>query len=122
VAPDVPALSADPVVLAAADFFTRPVPFQADVVLGIDSVFDSVLDLLSCHESQVFEWLPYISDNPVVGERREWLSGYYGARPKALARRYAPEFTYAEAFEISEYGRRMGLEDIRQRLAPPLMA
>ena len=122
VAPDVPPLTEDPVVLAAADFFTRPVPFQADVVLRSDAVFERVLDLLSCHESQVFEWLPFITGTPLDGERRQWLREFYGARPKALARRYAPDCTYAEAFEISEYGHRIGAEEIQRRLAPPLMA
>jgi len=122
VAPEAPALAADPVVLAAADFFTRPVPFQADVVLGIDAEFEDVLDLLHCHESQVYEWLPFISDTPLVGDRRTWLRQFYGQRPMALARRHAPSFTYAEAFEISEYGRRMSGEEIRQRLGVLQMA
>ena len=122
VAPHVPPLSADPVVLSAADFFTRPIPFQADVVLGIDAVFESVLDLLCCHESQVFEWLPHITGTPIDGDRREWLRRFYGARPRALANRHAADFTYAEAFEISEYGHRMSGRDIQQRLGSLLMA
>lgn len=122
VLPDVAPLSQDPVVLSTADFFTRPLPFQADVVLGIDSVFESVIDLLCCHESQVFEWLPHITDSPISGDRREWLKKFYGARPRALASRHASEFSYAEAFEISEYGRRMSGREIEQRLGSPLMA
>jgi LmbE family N-acetylglucosaminyl deacetylase len=122
VAPEIPALAADPVVLAAADFFTRPIPFQADVMFGIDAVFEAVLDLLHCHESQVYEWLPFITDNPLVGDRRTWLREFYGQRPKALARRHAPSFTYAEAYEISEYGRRMSAAEIRQRLGVLQMA
>ncbi len=122
VAPGTPALRRDPVVLAAADFFTRPAPFRADVVLGTDSVIEPVLDMLSCHASQVFEWLPFISDTPLKGDPRQWLREFYGARPKALARRHAPDFTYAEAFEVSEYGHRMAASEIQQRLGVPLMA
>jgi LmbE family N-acetylglucosaminyl deacetylase len=122
IAPGVPPLTADPVVLAAADFFTRPVPFQADVILRTDSVFDRVLELLSCHESQVFEWLPFITGTPLEGDRRRWLSRFYGARPKALAQRYARDFSYAEAFEISEYGLRMPASEVQRRLTVPQMA
>ncbi len=122
VMPDITPLDRDPVVLSTADFFTRPQPFQADVVLAIDAVFESVIDLLCCHESQVFEWLPHITDTPIAGDRRDWLKTFYGARPRALASRHAPEHRYAEAFEISEYGRRMPSRDIAQRLGSPLMA
>lgn len=122
VTPDVAPLRRDPVVLSTADFFTRPVPFQADVVLGIDDVFESVIDLLCCHESQVFEWLPHITDTPIAGDRREWLRKFYGARPRALASRHASSFSYAEAFEVSEYGQRMSGREIQQRLGTSLMA
>lgn len=122
VAPEAPALAADPVVLSVADFFTRPVPFQADIVLPIDPVVEQVLDLLCCHESQVFEWLPYITGQQLHGDRRDWLRQFYGARPRALARRHAPGYEYAEAFEISEYGRRMAAAEIRLRLGAVLMA
>ena len=122
VVPEVPALAQDPVVLSTADFFTRPLPFQADVVVGMDAEFEAVIDLLSCHQSQVFEWLPHITDSPIDGEPRDWLKRFYGARPRALAKRHSPGFTYAEAFEISEYGRRMPAEEIQRRLGSPLMA
>lgn len=122
VAPDVAPLDKDPVVLASADFFTRPLPFQADVVIGTDAVIETVVDLLCCHESQVFEWLPHITNTPLSGNRRDWLKQFYGARPRALASRHASEFTYAEAFEISEYGRRMSGKEIERRLGSALMA
>ncbi|MGD8833044.1 MAG: PIG-L family deacetylase [Pseudomonadales bacterium] len=119
VVPEVTALAADPVVLYAADFFTRPVPFHADVVLPTDAVLESVLDMLACHESQVFEWLPFMdgeTETLAASDRREWLRRYYGRRPAAIARRWAPRYGYAEAFEISEYGRRLPADEIRRRL------
>ena len=122
VAPEQPPLAQDPVVLYTADFFTRHLPFQSDVVLGMDAEFEAVIDLLCCHESQVFEWLPHITDTPISGDRRAWLKHFYGARPRALAKRHAPACTYAEAFEVSEYGRRMSAEEIQRRLGSPLMA
>ncbi len=117
IVPELPVLASDPVILACADFFTRPVPFQADVVLGIDAVFADVIALLSCHESQVFEWLPHITGSPIGDDPQRWLTEFYGARPAALARRYLPGAQYAEAFEVSEYGRRVRPEEVLERLS-----
>lgn len=114
--PSVPALAADPVVLAMADFFTRPVPFRADVVLDIEPVFEAVVGLLECHESQVFEWLPHVENRTVSEPRRDWLAEFYGRRPRAIARRYAADTRYAEAFELSEYGQRPPVEHIKTLL------
>jgi LmbE family N-acetylglucosaminyl deacetylase len=122
VVPDVPAMSLDPVVLCMADFFSRPNPFTADLVLPIDAVFESALDLLACHESQVFEWLPVMTGVAIEGDRRVWLREFYGRRAAAIARRHAPRCTYAEAFELSEYGRRLPIELLRTKLAAPELA
>lgn len=114
--PEIPPLPADPVVLGMCDFFTRPSPFQADVVLPIDEVFEQVLTLLACHESQVFEWLPHTLNAEVGADRMAWLREFYGPRPEAVARRFAAGARYAEAFEISEYGLRMPAAEVAARL------
>jgi LmbE family N-acetylglucosaminyl deacetylase len=116
VVPEVPPLAREPVVLACADFFSRPNAFTPDVVLPMDEAFEAVVDLLACHESQVFEWLPHMDGTVIEGDRRAWLSRYYGRRPAAIARRYEAGCQYAEAFELSEYGRRMPLTTLRTRL------
>lgn len=56
--PDVPAMKKTPVVMYFYDHFQNP-PFLADVVIAIDDVIDGKFEMLACHESQLFEWLPY---------------------------------------------------------------
>lgn len=107
VEPEASVMAREPVVLGMCDFFERPAPFRADVVLPIDDVFTDVVRLLDCHESQVYEWLPHINGLTVEGEQLEWLAKFYGARPKRIAREFGTQCRYAEAFEISEYGRRI---------------
>ena len=120
IVPNVPALSADPVVAAMVDFFTRPQPFQPDVVVDISSVFDRVVQLLDCHESQLYEWLPHVEQIPEpvppaadVDERRAWLKRFVRRRPRGVAKRWAPNAEYAEVYEISEYARHPSDAELR---------
>ena len=125
VCPDVPALESNPVFAYVTDSFERPYPFTPDVVVPIDEeLVERKYDMLDCHESQLYEWLPYtegiledVPDDP--DERREWLATdpYSGlAEMRDVADRFreqlleqegerrGQEVEYAEAFEVSEYG------------------
>jgi N-acetylglucosamine malate deacetylase 1 len=132
--PDVPALKRDPVVAYLPDRFTRPNPLRGDVVLDVGDQVDSIVAMLACHASQVFEWLPYnrgvLDQVPAADrERRAWLRGWYldHLRPQAdryrreLIAAYGPEsgaaVEYAEVFEISEYAAPLD-EATRRRLFP----
>jgi len=125
ICPDVEPLETNPVMGYVADGFKKPAPFEPDVVLDIDSVIDTKLDVLHCHESQVYEWLPWtfgISEAvpPEGSRRREWLEtemlGYLDANTainvadrfrEELVAKYGErgtEVDHCEAIEISEYG------------------
>jgi LmbE family N-acetylglucosaminyl deacetylase len=124
IVPDVPALDVDPVVAAMVDFFTRPQPFQADVLIDIGAVFDRVVRLLDCHASQVYEWLPHVERIPepvpaAADARLQWLARFVRRRPRAVAKRWGNGCDYAEVFEISEYGRRPGNAELRALFAMP---
>ena len=55
VAPEVPPLKKNPVFLYCEDGFQKPNPFEPDVTVIIDEVFDQKIYAMSAHESQFFE-------------------------------------------------------------------
>lgn len=77
--PEVPAMRYMPVIMYFYDGFQNP-PFQADVTVSIDDVVDRKFEMLDCHVSQMYEWLPYtygtLDQVPTdAKERLEWLHG-----------------------------------------------
>lgn len=133
VAPDTPPLEKNPVFLYFQDHFQKPNPFQPDIAVDITSVIDKKIDAMDAHESQFYEWLPWIggyADEVPQGkaERKIWLkeqrSGSINPQVrKSLEKWYGAEKAgkaqYAEAFEVCEYGSRPSEEDIK-RLFPML--
>lgn len=132
--PDVPALRRDPVVAYLPDLFTKPFPLTADVVLDVTKQIDSIVAMLACQASQVFEWLPYeegILDDVPTDEtaRITWLHDWFRKHvvPRAdrfrdeLIAAYGPErgsgIEFCEVFEISDYAA-MADSETRQRLFP----
>jgi LmbE family N-acetylglucosaminyl deacetylase len=130
IVPGTPALRKNPVFLYFSDRFTRPQPFRPDIVVSIDDVYGKKIDMLDAHASQFYEWLPWhdgqleqVPKDPA--ERKKWLAStrMKSVPPEwseALRKRYgdgAAHIAHAEAFEITEYGRQPGEEEIR-RLFP----
>ncbi|MEK6780817.1 MAG: PIG-L family deacetylase [Bacteroidota bacterium] len=133
VAPDTRALKKNPVFLYFQDYFQRPNPFRPDIAVDITETFDRKINALSAHESQYYEWLPWIggyaSEVPTsAADRLTWLATRQ-TEPltpeilKALEKWYgkdrAMRVKYAEVFEVCEYGTQPGTEEIR-RLFPML--
>ena len=117
----VPSLDYNPTILYLSDAFTKPNPFQADVVIGIDDVIGQKLDMMHCHQSQFYEWLPYnagiIDQVPALeADRRQWLAHQRLKGFEGIAEQYreilvstygekkGSQIRYAEAFEACEYG------------------
>ncbi|HEY1602393.1 MAG TPA: PIG-L deacetylase family protein [Pirellulales bacterium] len=136
--PEVPILPAAPVVAFLPDRFTRPNPLRGDVVVDVTAQLDTILDMLACHESQVFEWLPFnqgvLDTVPTESTaRRTWLRQWFCRylRPQAdryrqeLIAAYGPirgtEIDYVEVFEVSEYAAPLDTA-ARRRLFPFLPA
>jgi LmbE family N-acetylglucosaminyl deacetylase len=128
IAYDVPALRKNPVFLYTADHFQRPNPFRPDIAIDISSVFEKKISALDAHESQFYEWMPWIGhyekDVPAGKEARfKWLVSRYSSPMKtdvraALEKWYGKEkaekASFAEAFEICEYGTQPSESQIRQ--------
>jgi LmbE family N-acetylglucosaminyl deacetylase len=127
VTPDTPALQKNPVFLYVQDHFQRPNPFRPDVAVAIDSVIDRKIHALDAHESQFYEWLPWVdghlADVPKdKAARLTWLKSQRAEREISEAMRAALRKWYgpkgdavkdAEGFEVCEYGRRPTEKDLR---------
>ena len=116
---ETPALRKNPVFLYFSDEFQYPQPFHPDIVISIDDVIGKKIDMLDAHVSQYYEWMPwldgYLDQVPKdPSARKQWLfsqrlsqvmpgwkvvlTKWYGSK--------ADSVQHAEAFQITEYGRR----------------
>lgn len=128
VAPDVPALKKNPVFLYYQDHFQRPNPFRPDFAVDITSVYDKKVSALDAHESQMYEWLPwighYLDEVPQnKTERIKWLAQRSAVKinpdvkaslEKWYGKDRAVQVKYAEAFEVCEYGAQPNDEEIKK--------
>jgi len=132
VAPDVPPLKKNPVFLYSEDGFQKPSPFEPDIAVNIDGVFEQKIYAMSAHESQFFEWLPWTTGNlekvPKDEKGRlEFLANWRKRSPNETTRESlkkwygekASSVKHAEGFEVCEYGMQPSDEEIK-RLFPML--
>jgi LmbE family N-acetylglucosaminyl deacetylase len=133
--PDTPHLENNPVFLSYQDNFTRPNPMQGDIVVAIDDVIEKKLEAVAAMPSQFYEGganggpelVP--SDEAGKTRRKNEVRQSFTNRFAATAKRFRAKLQelygaergakvqYAEAFEISEYGRRLNTDEIK-RLFP----
>ncbi len=128
VAADTPPLKKNPVFLYFQDRFQKPNPFNPDITIDITKVFDQKIHALDAHQSQFYEWLPWIGGYadqvPVnTSEREKWLAQREGREitstiRKSLEKWYGKEKSdkviQVEAFEVCEYGSQPADDDIRR--------
>lgn len=146
--PEAPAMRGMPVIMFYSDRFKEP-PFRADVVVPTDDVIDKKYEMLNCHVSQYYEWLPFTAnkleqvpkdpaerlawfrapllprgrvlvredlDAVPVHSHSEYREGKYAILGREKLREYygeaADRILFAEAFQISEYGRQPKREEL----------
>ena len=132
IAPEVPPLKKNPVFLFALDRFQKPNPFEADIAIDIDEVFEQNIYGMAAHESQYFEWLPWTSGTlesipEDEADRLEYLAKRRRSSPSETIKECLREWygdkadgvKHAEAFEICEYGKQPNKQELR-RLFPML--
>lgn len=123
--PDTPHLARMPVFAYWYDAFREGGAFRPDVVVPIDGVLEAKTDIAVEHASQLFEWLPYNAGTaaevpPDAAGRRAFTRARLEARAARVAeacRVLAPHLVpagcrCAEAFQLSEYGRRPGEDEL----------
>jgi LmbE family N-acetylglucosaminyl deacetylase len=132
--PDVPYLTRNPVFMYYEDRFTKPNRFTPDVVVGIDDVIDKKLACVEALHSQFFEGganggphlVPDPSNAAAVAARKKEVREGFDRRFASTAQRFGlqlaewygaekgRQFKYAEAFEVGEYGRIPGKDELRK--------
>jgi LmbE family N-acetylglucosaminyl deacetylase len=132
--PDTPPLKKNPVFLYSSDRFKKPYPFEPDIVVAIDDVFEKKVDALLALESQHFEGGALGSEEKAAAAppasqpelRRAWLKERWVRRQSSETNKYrdtliewygkerGQKIKYAEAFEICEYGLQPKRSQIRK--------
>jgi LmbE family N-acetylglucosaminyl deacetylase len=124
---DTPPLDRNPIFLYYQDGFQKPAPFRPDVVVPIDTVWDTKINAMDAHVSQFYEWLPWVDrkldtvpQDPKA--RKAWLAqlrdqGINESVRKSLVEELgeaaAAQVKHVESFELCEYGRRPKLAELR---------
>ncbi|MCP5556654.1 MAG: PIG-L family deacetylase [Verrucomicrobiaceae bacterium] len=131
---DAAPLKKNPVFLYSSDGFKKPYPFEADIIVSVDDVFDQKVRAIHEMPSQHYEGgasgsEEYVAKVPPASDeagRKAWLrerwerrqSGEANRFRDALIKWYGPEkgaeVKFAEAFEICEYGRQPSKDEIKK--------
>ena len=129
--PDTPRVEKNPVFLYYYDHFQRPYPFDPDLVVGIDEHSAPKYACMAALRSQFSDWNAWIDgylDEVPKDEpgRVRYITERFQARDAAIADQYRDQLValygadkgrsvrFAEAFELSEYGSRPTVDQLKQ--------
>ena len=133
--PETPIQKVAPVFGFFWDAFTDPRPFRCDAMIPVDSVMETKCRMLDCHVSQVYEWLAWelneFFDHSKWNweQKKEYLLKNWGVRYRQAADQgrerliqiygeAGKKVKYAEAFELSAYGRKVSIDEFQVMMQP----
>ncbi len=122
-----PELDAPPVLGYCYDYFTDPTPYVPSIAIDTDDVFERKIDMVHCHESQMYEWLVRGTEGVPTedAERRAWLAPRQYERFGQVADRFrdvlvkwygeerGSAIKTAETVMISQYGRALPDDQVK---------
>lgn len=130
ISPNAQALDYNPVIVHHQDKFVKPQSFNPNITVDISNVIDKKMEMISLHESQLYEWLPWIEgyykdakelDRSKPNEVNAFLKkrcGYptksmpfYEKIESVIGKGNVPKHT--ESFEISEYGGELNKNNLK---------
>jgi LmbE family N-acetylglucosaminyl deacetylase len=134
--PDTPPTARNPVFLYYSDAFQQPLPFNPSIVVGFDDVADKKWQCISAMPSQFGDkdsWQARTLPNVPAAdrERQAYLLEQVKKRSSAVADQYRDRLValygqerggrikYAEAFQVSQYGRQPSAEELKQLFPVP---
>ena len=125
VCPDAPRLARNPYIFYHQDGFTKPTELRPDILVDISAVIDKKMQNIALHESQIFEWLPFINNFADETPRPsddyvDWMKLHWGnpGRSSRFAVNFDdPDVKHLEVFECCEYGSKV-TPDIAKQLFP----
>jgi LmbE family N-acetylglucosaminyl deacetylase len=136
ICPDVPHLKTNPVFMYFSDRFRKPNPFEPSIVVSIDDVIEQKLDAMAALESQFAEGGVSGNESRIAKNDRERAKARREVRERfrrrfeATANQYRDKLIElygeekgkkvrcAEAFEVTEYGRRPSDNELKTKLFP----
>ena len=130
VTPDTPPLRKNPVFLYMSDRFQKPYPFSKDIAVVIDEAIDKKVMALAAHQSQMFEWLPWVGggnleeipkaeEDQLVWLKELWAKERVWDKEESEAiEKWYPSLKssnakHVEFVEICEYGKQPTDEEIK---------
>ena len=125
--PDTPVPANNPVFAFSYDGFTDPRPFRMDAWIDTTDNMDKKYELIDCHKSQFYEWLPWVdfdlktfsAEGWSWEQRKEYLDKHWGAiftNQAALVKN--DNVRYAETFEFCPYGKKVSMTEFQELFQP----
>lgn len=133
--PTVPYLRNNPVFLYMLGRLENPNKPQTEIIVDISSVLEKKADVVDAHYSQLYEWLPWINQNPLgdvdvndKASRIKYLYTYLLGRGKATERDAAAikrwygdqtdvkSMKSVERYEVCPFGKQVSDDELKRLL------